>query len=234
MILVGHRGLSGRYPENTRSSLEAAVQAGIPMIEVDLQITRDERIVICHDENVFRVTGYDGLIGEMTLESLRNEDFAHFHKSSEREVILTLEELFDLLPEHMSVNLEIKNSTRKKTSIVAKVWECIERLGNEDRVIISAYDHDILQEFWKLNKNIRLGVLIYANLIRPVDYISTLGFKPYSVHLAIEFSDEKRISDFLSRGIKVFLYTVNSREDYQFAMSSGVTGIISDNPEFFL
>ena len=66
-----HRGCSMRYPENTLLSFKAAAEVpGITGIELDVQLTRDNEIVVFHDENVGRVTDGDKAVKEYSLEEM--------------------------------------------------------------------------------------------------------------------------------------------------------------------
>ncbi|MCW1890488.1 glycerophosphodiester phosphodiesterase family protein [Vibrio chagasii] len=48
-IIVGHRGVKGTHPENTKVSIEQAAKLGLKWIEVDIQQTQDDELVVCHD-----------------------------------------------------------------------------------------------------------------------------------------------------------------------------------------
>ena len=54
--IIAHRGYSQKYPENTLAAFEAAVAAGVPMIELDVRFSRDRRPVVIHDETLERTT----------------------------------------------------------------------------------------------------------------------------------------------------------------------------------
>ena len=53
---IAHRGLSGLYPENTMISFQKALEHNPDCIELDIHLTKDNRIVICHDETLDRTT----------------------------------------------------------------------------------------------------------------------------------------------------------------------------------
>ena len=67
----GHRGLSGRYPENTMLAFEKAIEAGCDGIELDVHLSADGELVIIHDELVDRTADGTGYVGMMTLKELR-------------------------------------------------------------------------------------------------------------------------------------------------------------------
>ena len=55
-LLIGHRGYPARYPENTLASFEGAMQAGCDMIELDVTLTKDRKVVVIHDDTLDRTT----------------------------------------------------------------------------------------------------------------------------------------------------------------------------------
>ncbi|MCG8572091.1 MAG: hypothetical protein MJB14_18305, partial [Spirochaetes bacterium] len=234
MILIGHRGAAGSFPENTASAFKYAVDLGLAMIELDVQITADEEVVIHHDFNTLRTTGIDYNIYETKLTKLKRLNYANYLKSYDKEEsILTLGELFQLVPQSLMINVEIKNISRKKTNITRQVLDIVHHYSREESVLISAFDHNILLEAEKINPQLKLGLLLYSNLINPVKYIQTLDMSFTSIHPAIELIDERTIKDLKKEGYQIYIYTVNSREEYQFALEAQADGVITDFPERF-
>lgn len=70
MLIYAHRGYSAKYPENTISAFKAALPH-VDGIELDVQLTRDGRLVVIHDETVDRTTNGSGFVKDMTLRQLR-------------------------------------------------------------------------------------------------------------------------------------------------------------------
>ena len=75
--LVGHRGYPDRYPENTLISIQAAVEAGAPWFEFDLQLSSDLVPFLCHDDSLKRTAGLDRLIMDMTAKDLARVDVGY-------------------------------------------------------------------------------------------------------------------------------------------------------------
>ena len=69
--LVGHRGYPDRYPENTLISIQAAVEAGAPWFEFDVQLSSDLVPYLCHDDSLKRTAGIDRLIMDMSAKELQ-------------------------------------------------------------------------------------------------------------------------------------------------------------------
>ncbi len=234
MLEIGHRGGSGDLPENTISAFVNSIKKGLKCIEFDVHLTKDEHLVLHHDYNTIRQTGVDALVNELTLAELKEMDFANYLKNHHKiEPIVTLDELFELMPMDMILNVEIKNISRHKTAIAKKVVECIHRHHRVDTVIVSAFDHFVLKQVAELDKNIKIGLLLYSYLLNPLTYIQSLDFNVYSVHPAIELVDDLFIKEVKSGGYKVYAYTINTVEEYTYLKNQHVTGLFTDFPGTF-
>jgi glycerophosphoryl diester phosphodiesterase len=76
-LVLGHRGLPARYPENTLRSFRKALEAGADGIECDLQKTADGRYVVVHDETVDRTSNGHGPVGALSFERPRGRSGHH-------------------------------------------------------------------------------------------------------------------------------------------------------------
>jgi len=74
VLNIAHRGASGTFPENTLSAFRAAIDAGVDMCELDVQLSRDGSVVVIHDETVERTTDGKGEVAELTIEELKRLD----------------------------------------------------------------------------------------------------------------------------------------------------------------
>ena len=70
--IIAHRGYPYKYPENTLAGFRAAVAAGVPMIELDVMLSRDRKLVVIHDAALERTTNGHGAVKNYTLEELKN------------------------------------------------------------------------------------------------------------------------------------------------------------------
>lgn len=113
MKIWAHRGCSQRYPENTLTAFEKAVcLKGLTGIELDIQLTEDGEIVVCHDEKVNRTTNGIGDVQSFSLRELKKLQIDAGGRQIER--IPTMEEVLDLLEgslkNGLQLNIELKNS----------------------------------------------------------------------------------------------------------------------------
>ena len=70
--IVAHRGGAGMAPENSLTCIEKGIATGADIIEIDIRLTKDDIVVVCHDSNVKRTTDGKGKIEEMTFEEVRS------------------------------------------------------------------------------------------------------------------------------------------------------------------
>lgn len=78
MQIIGHRGAAGLAPENTLQSIQAALRAGVDAVEVDVRVTSDGMVVLCHDKHIVDATGAKQLVRKNTYKVLKkiNPDLA--------------------------------------------------------------------------------------------------------------------------------------------------------------
>ncbi len=162
MKIWAHRGCSQMYPENTLLAFEKAVEIdGLTGIELDVQLTRDGYLAVCHDERVDRTT--DG-IGELRqyslaeLKKLRIDAGNHTYQQ-----IPLLEEIFDQLQEHLKrglkLNIELKNSVFPYEGMEKKVIEFVHRYGLQKHVVYSSFYALSLERIKSLDPGAETGIL---------------------------------------------------------------------------
>ena len=112
VTLAAHRGWRAKYPENTMRGFREALKLDIDAIEMDVHMTSDYHIVICHDPLLDRTTDTSGNINRMTLEEVRRADAGiKFGEEFKGEKIPTLEEFLELMATRpdIKVLLELKD-----------------------------------------------------------------------------------------------------------------------------
>jgi glycerophosphoryl diester phosphodiesterase len=107
--IVAHRGASHDAPENTVASARLGWGQGADAVETDIHLTKDGRIIVCHDKTTKRTTGHDGVIPAMTLAELRALDAGRWKGPQfAGEKLPLLEEQLALIPAGKTMLVEIK------------------------------------------------------------------------------------------------------------------------------
>lgn len=152
--LVGHRGLSPGFPENTLAAFRNSIELGVNIIEIDLRGTADGEVMILHDDTVDRTTDGTGDVTGLTLEEVKALDAGSwFSDEFAGERIPTYGEVLDLVAgTGVKLLLDIKLSDVLDKERVVRLTE---QYGAQLDVILGVRSVEDMREFRALNPNIR-------------------------------------------------------------------------------
>lgn len=155
--IFAHRGGMALRPEHTRLAFDHALKYNVTGFEIDVRLTKDEVLVVTHDETVDRTSNGSGLVADHTLEELRQFDFGYHYKDinhehpyrgDEKAKIVTLKEL---LTEYQDVlvNIDIKDHPESYAGSLAPshLFRLISELKVEDRVNITSFYDEQIERF---------------------------------------------------------------------------------------
>ena len=149
VYVAAHRGLSAKYPENTRLAFEKALACeGLDQIETDIRITKDGELVIIHDETVDRTSFATGLVREKTYAELLEIDFGEkFGPEFKGQKIMTFREFMEMVKpyETLTLDLELKEypvegRDAMAYSVADRVIEMVEEYGFGDRIVLNTFN----------------------------------------------------------------------------------------------
>ena len=156
ILLAAHRGDKKRYPENTLPAFEAALRAGVDMIETDVHMTEDGHLIIMHDRNLKRTAGLDAFTYETTLEETRALDAgAWFSAEFSGTRVPTLEEFIALIKDtDVLINWELKDypcnvGDEFAFSAADKLIAAIRAHGLEKRSMLNSFSDRVLEHIYK-------------------------------------------------------------------------------------
>ncbi|XP_054711929.1 lysophospholipase D GDPD1-like [Uloborus diversus] len=155
---ISHRGGAGESLENTIPAFENAIKQGTDMLEVDLHLTKDGKVVVSHDNNLLRVTGVNVNISDSNyqdLPPLKRTLAKDFQKGKpfacdEEEKIPLLKEVFEKFPQ-VAINIDIKVNN---DLLITKVNNLIKEYNREDITVWGNFSNDVTKKCHKLNPNI--------------------------------------------------------------------------------
>ena len=231
MKIIAHRGSSGNAPENTAASMNMAVESGCDGIETDLQLTKDKKVVVFHDWNVNRTTDGTGNIKDLTFEELSKLDNGSwFDEKFKGERIIKLEELLDIVPEDITLNLELKSIGDDFRGLEEEVIKILNTKKRKNNIIISSFNHKVLENVRKLDKDIKLGILYEGYLLNLGKYIENLNLDIYSVHPSCNYINQELVDEVHDLGLKLYAWTVNDKETVVRLEEYGIDGVITNYP----
>lgn len=234
-IIFAHRGASSEAPENTLPAFQRAIDQGCKAIELDVHLTRDEELIVCHDETIDRTTDGTGYIIDQTLTSLQQRDAGSwFSEEFEGTRLPRLDEVLEICHDQIVINIEIKNIPFIYKGIEEKILQTIRRFGFLENTIISSFDHHALLRVQYLQSNMKIGVLLANHLIDLWGYLKNAKLHAYSIHPVYTFVDDEFVQKCHKAGYKVFPFTVDDRKVYQDLKLMDIDGIFTNIPARFL
>ncbi len=230
-LIFGHRGASADAPQNTLPAFQLAMEQGAAGIELDVHLTADGQVVVIHDFTVERTTNGSGSVAEMTLDQIRALDAGLWFGEACRGVqVPTLREVFELLEGRLLINIEIKAATdgiELATAALIRQYDLVEK------VIISSFDHLILQRFQRVMPEAATGWLYSAMTAGDVEGILN-DLKVEAVHPHYEHINSDYMNWARERGYCVNTWTVNDPQQALQLRDLGVNVIITDQPALLL
>ncbi|MBO5112637.1 MAG: hypothetical protein J6C12_04745 [Lachnospiraceae bacterium] len=162
MKIWAHRGCSQHYPENTLLAFEKAAEIkGLTGIELDIQLTKDGHIVVCHDEKVDRTTDGTGELRSFTLNELKKLRIDAGNGKYEK--IPTIDEVLDLLEDKMRIglklNIELKNSVFPYEGMEEIIIELVHRRGIQNSIVYSSFSALSIERIRNMDSDAEAGIL---------------------------------------------------------------------------
>ena len=221
MRIIAHRGARIEEPENTLRAIKRAFECSADAVEIDVRLSKDHEIVVIHDDTLERTTNGSGKVDEKTLNQLRSLD------AGKGEKIPMLSEVLLLAKERgIKVVIELKEVDMEKLA----VQEIVEA-EMEKSVIISSFFHHSLLKIKELAPTIKTGVILSSLPVFPVKL--ALDAKADIIFQRYPRIDREYIEEASRNGIAIYLWTINTIEDFERVRELGVLGVVTDNPCLF-
>ncbi len=222
MIIFAHRGASGYAPENTLAAMKKAIELGARAIEIDIHSVEGE-LYVYHDRRLDHKSNGTGLISEVSREYLKT-------LSVDGEPIPTLWEVMTYLSKHNCiVNIELKGMTCL-ASFKVLYPKLIEELDFQtEQLLISSFHHGFLQELHQAYPHAYIAPVLEGIPLNTIDIATKLN--AYSIHFSLNFITPELVIEAHSKGLKVFVYTVDHPDDIHLLNMMGVDGIFTNYPD---
>ncbi|EGR0353865.1 glycerophosphoryl diester phosphodiesterase [Vibrio vulnificus] len=232
-MIVGHRGVAGSYPENTRVSVQAVIDLGLSWVEIDVQPTKDNVLVVCHDHTIDRCSNGKGRVDAYSLKELQAFDFGGwFDEAFAGEQIMTLESLLNLAAEYdLGLNIEVKVDNHDVGKVALNLKNLLDKSPlTADKILLSSFSHDIILQLHQHCPGYKLGVLSERLSQRDRQVLKEVN--AFSCNLNYRWITEKHIRDLKTAGYQIWCYTVNQADKFRYL--DKVDAIFSDYPERFI
>lgn len=237
--IYGHRGSKGEYPENTLISFQHAISKGVEGIELDVHLTKDNELVVIHDERLDRTTDGEGFVKDLCLKQIKEcsagikfSHLQHYQEGWDREKVPTLQEVFELLkPYKTELNIELKTYLVDYNGIEKKVLDLVNEYGNKRKVVYSSFHLPTLLRIKDLDKNANIAWLLQQPVPHPEDYLNSLGLEALHINKTIVLENETHWKD-VRQSIRA--WTVNDQSEIEGLLALEIEAIITDFPALAL
>lgn len=236
-IIVAHRGASALAPENTVASTKLAFAKDADISEIDIYMTKDNRVMVLHDSTTKRTCYGDNMkiaesdsaqLRTLSANKLNGQDYAD-------EKIPFVEEIIDVIPEGKKLFIEIKCGKE----VAPYLKEAIDKSGKLDQMVIISGNIEAMNECRKLMPSIPLYWVKASDkdkvtkerlpyddsVIQTAVENKLTGLDLYYVALTKEF-----VSKAHAAGLEVYVWTVNDVDLAKQMIEFGVDGITTDVP----
>ncbi|HHP7241699.1 MAG TPA: glycerophosphodiester phosphodiesterase [Cyclobacteriaceae bacterium] len=244
--IIAHRGASGHAPENTLVAFQKALDMNADIIALDVRMSKDNQVVVIHDEMVNRTTNGSGDVHDFTLAQLKSLDAGSwFSADFAGEKIPTLKEALDLIDGKAECLIEIKHADHAHyDGIAKKIVDIV--LQEEDGIkwcVLESYEGEYLEEAHDYLPEIKTKRLVVGEDSAPLIafYIETkvyLGRSNESKHEDLDALNphystlsERRVFRMHARGYEVYTFLINDIETMIKMLNMGVDGIFTDYPD---
>jgi glycerophosphoryl diester phosphodiesterase len=242
-LVFAHRGGSRLAPENTIAAFDRAVREGVDGLELDVRLSKDAQVMVCHDARVDRTSNMAGAIADMTASELARVDAGHRFTHGDLLYpfrwggfgVPTLAEVLARYPGYPCI-IEMKDDT---PAMAAATVDVIRAAGALDRVCLGAFPKRVLRHARRLAPDAASGASSAEVLSAVIG--SRLGvLPPRRRYQAFQVPERRRhlrvvtprfVRGARRHGVPVQVWIVDLADDIRRLLGWGVQAIITDRPD---
>ncbi|MBS4174229.1 glycerophosphodiester phosphodiesterase family protein [Bacillus sp. FJAT-49736] len=234
--IIAHRGASDRAPEETMSAFKLAVKNKADYIEMDLRLTKDNQLILMHDQTVDRTTNGHGNVGSFSFQQLKQLDAGTwFHEKYKNERLISLEELlhqFGSRTQYFIETREVDNELKMEKPLLDLLNQ--KGLITKNKVIIESFSDKSLKKIHEMNDKIPLVQLVKLQSKHDFTMEKITEWKKYALGIGMnsDLADKELIRTLHRNNLKVyiFFFDVNSEKaEQKRVMEAGADGIFTNH-----
>lgn len=223
--VIAHRGAAGSRPENTLASVEQAIVDRADWIEIDVQETADDQVVVVHDSDFMKLAGVNLKIWDATMQDLDGIDIGSWYDpmyGDQRTPLLR--DVLALAKGRAKVLIELKYYGHD-VDLEARVVRIVEEMGMSDQIATMSLKYPAVQKMLALEPTWRTGVLAAT----AIGNLAQLDGDFVAVNKSMATSHLAKAT--AAAGKDLYAWTINDPIEMSSMISRGVDGLITDEPE---
>lgn len=221
--IVGHRGAPREEPENTLASFTRAIRIGVDWIEFDLRKTKDDVLVVIHDDRVDRTTNGRGMVSDLTFEEIERLDASGGQK------VPSLQQVIDLARDKVKMDMEIKEE-----GIEADVISAIERNNITDQCMISSFMLPTIKNARELNSHIMTAAIMDKIPLDECIHRLASEIKADAVMLSIKIVSPTFLAELRRSGFKIGIWNADTPDQIEKYAAMRPDFLCSNYPELLV
>lgn len=248
-FVIAHGGSKWLFPENTMEAFDGSDSIGIDILEMDVCLTKDNKLVTHHDETLRRTSNGTGYICEYTVEELKQFNFGYNFKGLKKDYpyrrqhveIALLEDVLQKYGTKHCLFIEIKGNKTSALKAAGELNRLLKKYRLEKQVVVSSFDDKVMRAFRKYSGGQVITTMAKRNTT--LFYLLCrlrLGFlwrgKDKALQIPVKRGKIKLDKEWIIRAahaknIAVCYWSINNTEDMARLIRLGADGIITDRPD---
>ncbi|NYS32324.1 glycerophosphodiester phosphodiesterase [Streptococcus danieliae] len=222
-LTIAHRGFVEKAVENSLEGIKASKEAGADLVEMDVLMTKDQKLVVMHDYNLKRLAGLDKKVADMTYDEVVG---LALEQNGHKAVLPSFEEFVQVAKENnIKLLVELKPHGAEPDNYVDLVLVELNRLDPDHTYPVMSLKHEVMRELEDKEPAIETGYVIPFNFgdlqLDQVDFLAVEEFS-YSNQLVEEAKAAKK---------PFYIWTINEEAEMIRYLQKPLDGMITDFPD---
>ncbi|MBF0805919.1 MULTISPECIES: glycerophosphoryl diester phosphodiesterase membrane domain-containing protein [unclassified Streptococcus] len=222
-LTIAHRGFVKKAVENSLEGIKASKEAGADLVEMDVLMTKDHKLVVMHDYNLNRLAGLDKKVADMTYDEVVGLPLT---QDGHQAKLPSFEEFVQVAKENnIRLLVELKPHGSEPEDYVDLVLEELNRLDPEHTYPVMSLKHQVMRELEDKEPQIETGYVIPFNFgdlqMDQVDFLAVEEFS-YPDQLVEEAKEAKK---------PLYIWTINEDTEMVRYLQTPLDGMITDFPD---
>ncbi len=228
--VLAHRGASEYAPENSMQAFKLAYEMGADGIEFDVHFSKDEKLIIVHDETINRTSNGEGFVKDFTLNELLKFNFNNNMQKYREIKIPTLDEILtEFSDKNFLLNIEIKNNILQYSGIEKAILNKVLNYNVLDKVVFSSFNHESILKVKNMCPKAKCAFLYADGILDMHEYLNKYNIQ--IAHPAYYLCTENELKKLQNERKIVNVWTVNKGSNMRCFMNMGVDAIITNKPD---
>ncbi|MBO3062701.1 glycerophosphodiester phosphodiesterase family protein [Mammaliicoccus fleurettii] len=236
---IAHRGASGSTPEHTSVAYDKAIKQNADYTELDLQMTKDKKLIAMHDNKLDRTTNGTGLVKNKSYEEIKRLDAGvWFDKKFKGEKVPELNDVLNKYKKKTNFYIETKHPDMypgmdKQLINDLENNSMLDEDGlKKGKLIIQSFSESSLKNIHKLNESIPLIQLIDDKDILKLNdkELKRLSNYAYGLGFNKDLVNKDLVEQCHKHELKVHVFTLNNEEEVKEMKKFNVDGAFNNNP----